>query len=66
MPKQTIPTVESGHDNRNVWRVRQDDLTAYIDAAYAKTAERIASGHSRKATPPIPEPPALYGEGRHL
>ena len=29
---------------RNVWRVRQDDLAAYIDAAYAKTAERIAKG----------------------
>jgi hypothetical protein len=29
---------------RNVWRVREDDLTAYIDAAYAKTEERIASG----------------------
>lgn len=29
---------------RGVWRVRQDDLAAYIDAAYAKTAERIASG----------------------
>lgn len=27
-----------------MWRVRQDDLAAYIDAAYAKTAERIASG----------------------
>jgi excisionase family DNA binding protein len=27
-----------------VWRVRQDDLLAYIDAAYTKTAERIASG----------------------
>jgi excisionase family DNA binding protein len=29
---------------RNVWRVREDDLIAYVDAAYAKTAERIASG----------------------
>ena len=29
---------------RNVWRVREDDLEAYINAAYAKTAERIASG----------------------
>ena len=28
---------------RNVWRVREDDLEAYINAAYAKTAERIAS-----------------------
>jgi excisionase family DNA binding protein len=30
---------------RGIWRVRQDDLLAYIDAAYAKTAERIASGY---------------------
>ncbi|MDP9696169.1 UNVERIFIED_ORG: excisionase family DNA binding protein [Arthrobacter globiformis] len=29
---------------RGIWRVREDDLLAYIDAAYAKTAERIASG----------------------
>jgi excisionase family DNA binding protein len=29
---------------RGVWRVREDDLSAYIDAAYEKTAERIASG----------------------
>ncbi|WP_371419114.1 helix-turn-helix domain-containing protein [Pseudarthrobacter sp. NamE5] len=29
---------------RNVWRVREDDLAAFIDAAYEKTAERIASG----------------------
>jgi excisionase family DNA binding protein len=29
---------------RGVWRVREDDLLAYIDAAYARTAERIASG----------------------
>ncbi|MHC8609956.1 helix-turn-helix domain-containing protein (plasmid) [Paenarthrobacter ureafaciens] len=29
---------------RRLWRVRQDDLEAYIDAAYAKTAERIADG----------------------
>ncbi len=28
----------------HVWRVREDDLAAYIDAAYAKTAESIASG----------------------
>ena len=32
---------------RGVWRVRQADLAAYIDAAYAKTAERIASGQVR-------------------
>lgn len=29
---------------RNIWRVREDDLAAYIDAAYAKTEESIASG----------------------
>lgn len=29
---------------RGIWRVREDDLTAYIDAAFEKTAERIASG----------------------
>lgn len=29
---------------RNVWRVREDDLAAFIEAAYEKTAERIASG----------------------
>jgi len=29
---------------RGVWRVREDDLATYIDAAYAKTAERIAAG----------------------
>lgn len=29
---------------RGVWRVREDDLAAYIDAAYAKMAERIAAG----------------------
>jgi excisionase family DNA binding protein len=29
---------------RGVWRVREDDLEAYIDAAYEKTAERIANG----------------------
>ena len=34
----------SRQDNRGVWRVREDDLRAYIDAAYEKTAERIASG----------------------
>ncbi len=28
---------------RGVWRVRSEDLTANIDAAYARTAERIAS-----------------------
>ena len=29
---------------RGIWRVREDDLAAYIDAAYEKTAERIAAG----------------------
>ncbi|MGY4542513.1 excisionase family DNA binding protein [Arthrobacter sp. UYNi723] len=29
---------------RGIWRVREDDLAAYIDAAYEKTAERIATG----------------------
>lgn len=29
---------------RGVWRVRESDLAAYIDAAFAKTAERIAVG----------------------
>lgn len=29
---------------RGVWRVREDDLLAYIDAAYEKTAQRIAAG----------------------
>ena len=29
---------------RGVWRVRESDLMAYIDAAFAKTAERIAAG----------------------
>jgi len=27
-----------------VWRVREDDLLAYIEAAYEKTAQRIAAG----------------------
>jgi excisionase family DNA binding protein len=29
---------------RGVWRVRESDLMEDIDAAFAKTAERIASG----------------------
>ena len=29
---------------RGVWRVRESDLSAYIDAAFVKTAERIAAG----------------------
>lgn len=44
MLKQTIPTGACRQDNRGVWRVREDDLTAYIDAAFDRTAERIASG----------------------
>ena len=44
MTQRTIPTAHSRQDNRGVWRVREDDLSAYIDAAYEKTAERIASG----------------------
>lgn len=34
---------------RGIWRVRQDDLAAYIDAAYEKTAERIAAGQLPEA-----------------
>jgi excisionase family DNA binding protein len=37
---------------RGIWRVRQDDLAAYIDAAYEKTAERIASGQLPEADAP--------------
>ena len=29
---------------RNIWRVREDDLAAFIEGAYARTAESIASG----------------------
>lgn len=29
---------------RGIWRVRESDLAAYIDAAFARTAERIAAG----------------------
>jgi hypothetical protein len=29
---------------KGVWGVREDDLVAYIDAAYEKSAVRIASG----------------------
>lgn len=29
---------------RGVWRVRESDLSSYIEAAFAKTAERIAAG----------------------
>lgn len=34
---------------RGIWRVREDDLAAYIDAAYEKTAQRIASGQLTEA-----------------
>jgi excisionase family DNA binding protein len=37
-----LPAAQFGP--RRLWRVRQDDLEAYIEAAYAKTAERIAAG----------------------
>jgi excisionase family DNA binding protein len=29
---------------RDIWRVREDDLAAYIAEAYAKTAQSIAAG----------------------
>lgn len=29
---------------RGAWRVRESDLAAYIESAFAKTAERIAAG----------------------
>lgn len=29
---------------RAIWRIREEDLEAFIDAAYATTAERIARG----------------------
>ena len=29
---------------RGIWRVRESDLMAYIEAAFARTAERIAAG----------------------
>ncbi|GAA2130898.1 hypothetical protein GCM10009825_12190 [Arthrobacter humicola] len=35
---------------RNVWRVREDDLLAYIEAAYEKTAHRIAAGQIPEET----------------
>lgn len=53
MPKQTTPTSESRQDNRNIWRVRVDDLVAYIDAAFAKTAQSIASGQIPDGKPPL-------------
>jgi excisionase family DNA binding protein len=35
---------------RNVWRVREDDLLAYIETAYEKTAHRIAAGQIPEET----------------
>jgi excisionase family DNA binding protein len=35
---------------RGVWRVREDDLLAYIEAAYEKTAQRIAAGQIPEET----------------
>jgi excisionase family DNA binding protein len=37
-----LPAAQFG--GRGVWRVRESDLAAYIDAAFARTAERIAAG----------------------
>jgi hypothetical protein len=34
---------------RGVWRVPEGDLAAYIETAFAKTAERIAAGHIQDA-----------------
>ncbi|WP_442862061.1 hypothetical protein [Arthrobacter sp. H-02-3] len=33
-----------------IWRVREDDLLAYIAAAYEKTAQRIAAGQIPEET----------------
>lgn len=35
---------------RGVWRVREDDLVAYIETAYEKTAQRIAAGQIPEET----------------
>lgn len=40
---------------RGVWRISEDDLQAFLDAAYQETAERIAEGD-------IGEVPAAEGE----
>jgi excisionase family DNA binding protein len=37
-----LPAAQFG--GRGIWRVRESDLAAYIEDAFAKTAERIASG----------------------
>ena len=41
---------ESSQENRGVWRVWEDDLLAYIEAAYEKTAQRIAAGQIPEET----------------
>jgi hypothetical protein len=50
MPKQTIPTAESGQDKRRMWRVSEDDLEAYLERAYKETQERIAAGTIKAET----------------
>lgn len=35
---------------RGIWRVREADLLAYIEAAYDKTAQRIAAGQIPEET----------------
>ena len=37
-----LPAAQFG--GRGIWRVRESDLAAYIDGAFAKTVERIAAG----------------------
>nr|WP_043431390.1 helix-turn-helix domain-containing protein [Arthrobacter sp. FB24] len=37
-----LPAAQFG--GRGIWRVRESDLAAYIEGAFAKTAERIAAG----------------------
>lgn len=44
MPKQTIPTAELRQDNRGVWRIGVNDIEDFVDAAYRRTAWRIAAG----------------------
>lgn len=46
-PKTNDSCTGIGAREARYWRVRQDDRAAYIDAAYEKTAERIAAqGHA--------------------
>ena len=47
--RRKCPNARSSHpepcqDKRNIWRIGIDDIQAYVDEAYRKTAERIASG----------------------